>query len=280
MFYGCTELEELDTSQWNTAAATDFTYCFAACSKLNPLEVSSWNMSSVTTLYYCFADVPYVKGYENWDISNCKSLCGTFGGCHNEYFDVSLWDTSSCLDFAVTFKLCSNAKEIKGLNNWNTSNGKGFLGMFAKCHSLRSLDLSSFDTRNASNNWKGEYYYGNMDAMFSETYALQKITLSENFSFKGDGTCPPAVIPTPDSAYIPTTEGFWYDDFGKKYAPSEVPQKTAGTYYASLELMNRFYGIDRLTLLEFAKSVKAITGLYGNITFADMKNALDNFDGL
>ena len=44
------------------------------------------------------------------------------------------------------FNECNKLKEIKGLNNLNTSNVTTMRGMFQLCNELEYLDLSNFDT--------------------------------------------------------------------------------------------------------------------------------------
>ena len=43
---------------------------------------------------------------------------------------------------------CKKLKEIKGINNFNTSNAINIGGMFTHCHELEYLDLTNFDTSN------------------------------------------------------------------------------------------------------------------------------------
>jgi phospholipid/cholesterol/gamma-HCH transport system ATP-binding protein len=67
--------------------------------------------------------------------------------------------------------------------------------------------------------------------MFSNMTSLEKLVLSADFSFDGDGKVTTAgykaYLPAPNNA-----EGVWYDEEGKPYAPSDIPQETVGTYYA------------------------------------------------
>lgn len=62
----------------------------------------------------------------------------------------------------------ANLTEIKGLENFNTSELTNMSFLFSGCQSLRSLDLSSFDTSKATT----------MNSMFSDCYALQTLNLS------------------------------------------------------------------------------------------------------
>ena len=49
------------------------------------------------------------------------------------------------------FAHCSKLKEIKGINNFNTSNITNINSMFFVCEELEYLDLTNFDTSNVTN---------------------------------------------------------------------------------------------------------------------------------
>jgi surface protein len=149
--------------------------------------------------------------------------------------------------------------------------------MFLNCHSLRKLDVSSFNTRNASKSWTDEWnsQKGDMASMFNNTYRLEKITFGENFSFTGDGTCTAAVIPTPNATYITDADGNWYDADGNAYAPSDVPN-VAGTYYASLNSIDVEYLIKRPTLKNIAKAIRSKNGSSSTYTPNQMATAIED----
>lgn len=69
---------------------------------------------------------------------------------------------------AYWFCLLSNLVEIKNLNYLNTSKVNNMKCMFASCHSLTSIDLSSFNTVDVTN----------MSSMFSSCSSLTSLDLS------------------------------------------------------------------------------------------------------
>ena len=69
------------------------------------------------------------------------------------------------------FNKCRGLKEIKGINNFKTSNVLNMKSMFQECNDLISLDLSNFDTTKVKN----------MSKMFSDCYELKSLNLS-NFN--------------------------------------------------------------------------------------------------
>lgn len=284
---------ELDVSRWDTSSCTDMGWMFYGCRNLNRLDVSNWDVSNVESLHHFIAhSFIYLDGVENWDVSNCRAFNATFYCCTNASLDLSGWDVSKGVTFSQMFEGAPNLVEIKGLEKWNTSNGRDFAEMFKDCASIKKLDLSSFDTRNASANYVDEWnsQTGGMTAMFYNMNHLEEITFGENFSFNGDGTCPIALLPTTDATYITGADGNWYDENGNAYAIDSCPSG-AGTYYAAVNLIDGTYFIRRRTLVAIADAVREktsstekmtpdeiiinIKGISGGQTSEDLTDVLD-----
>jgi len=49
------------------------------------------------------------------------------------------------------FNECHKLKEIKGINNFNTTNVLDMSAMFKECNELENLDLSNFNTSKITN---------------------------------------------------------------------------------------------------------------------------------
>jgi surface protein len=205
-FYGLKAVTLLDTSNFDTSNVKSMHHMFAHCSKLK------------------------LVGYENWDVSNCTTFNALFHSIANKTMDLRKWDTSNCESFSQMFEHMSNLKAIYGLETFKTSKGKNFEEMFKGCIRLTELDLSSFDTRNASDTWidnqRGYNSEKGMRNMFSEMNSLQIVKLGENFMFDGNpNECEiAAVLPTPAS-------GYWYTTDGTEYKAEELPNGL-GTYYS------------------------------------------------
>ena len=69
------------------------------------------------------------------------------------------------------FNQCHKLKEIKGINNFNTSNVINMSTMFQGCNELEYLDLSNFNTSNVED----------MEAMFINCHQLKEIKGINNF---------------------------------------------------------------------------------------------------
>ena len=73
---------------------------------------------------------------------------------------------------AYMFNQCNKLKEIKGINNFDTSKVTAMETMFNECRELEYLDLSNFDTYNIEN----------MSFMFNKCNNLKYLNLL-NFTF-------------------------------------------------------------------------------------------------
>jgi surface protein len=148
--------------------------------------------------------------------------------------DLTGWNTSNVIAFSQMFEGCEALEEIIGLETWDTSSGKNFGEMFRYCHNLKELNLSSFDTRNATHTYKHpNSEYGVTNIFGPEMYRLEKVTLGENWTFLGDGGCSKGYFTTPSADYIDGADGNWYTIDGTAYAPADIPNLTYATYYAS-----------------------------------------------
>ena len=126
-------------SNWYTPNVTDLSFMFWGCRALEKLEFNQWDVSNVTTFDHFLARCSALTSYDvsNWTVSSaCKNLNAMFHETQVDYLDVSGWDTSNVMCFDQMFELMYNLKEIKGLTDFETSNGKGFSEMFSNCTSL------------------------------------------------------------------------------------------------------------------------------------------------
>ncbi len=240
MFQECSSLKELDVSKWDTGKVTDMGFMFYKVNNLTSrtVDVSNWDVSKVTSFDHMFAhssmkDIDVSK----WDTSSATNMYALFHTVRNTSIDVSSFDTSKVTVFGQMFEYMTELKEIKGLENFDTSKGVDFDEMFCNCSKLTKLDLSSFDTRNATFKKVTVSANGGVALstwhMFDGMTSLQEIKLGENFTFKGDGTTKSGynygVLPTPG---MTGADGNWYNEAGTAFAPADVPGLTADTYYA------------------------------------------------
>jgi surface protein len=115
MFSSCSNLTELDLSNFNTSNVTLLNSMFSYCSNLTELNLSSFDTSSVT---------------------NMSSM---FGSCTNlTELDLSNFNTSNVINMSSMFSYCENLTELD-LSNFDMSNVTYINGAFQRCRNLKNL---------------------------------------------------------------------------------------------------------------------------------------------
>lgn len=187
------ELHKLDTS-----AVSDMTSMFFDCTRLKNLDVSGFDTSSSTNMHSMFY--------------NCDALT---------FLDLSHFDTSLVTNMSDMFLNCDLLESVD-VSSFNTSNVNEMQNMFMECRSLVSVDISSFDTSSVTKMWL--LFYGD--------YTLQRVTLSDRFTWKADYSPGCGMLPKPDASYIPGADGKWYNSRGVGFTPDKIPSNVADTYTA------------------------------------------------
>ena len=124
MFKGCSSLESIDLSSFNTNNITNMSGMFSGCSSLKSIDLSSFNTNNVTDMSCMFI--------------GCFSL---------KSINLSSFNTNNVTNMSDMFRGCFSLKSID-LSSFNTNNVTDMSFMFDECSSLKSIDLSSFNTNN------------------------------------------------------------------------------------------------------------------------------------
>ncbi len=271
VFYGCRAMDKVDVSQWDTGKGTLFNSMFAyspkfnldkdvlknwdmssavrinhmfyGCSSQLELDLSGWDMPNMITTTHMFTDCTSLKSvdFTGWNTPSMVSMDAMFNDCHSlTYLDVSSFDTANCHEFSQMFERCWSLKTIVGLDKWDTRNARTYEELFYDCSALKEMDLSTFYSRDVVNDfpmeWKGTGW--GFLRMFSGMKSLEKMTLSADFSFDGDGKVTTASykvsLPSPAAKEGYTAK--WRNvDTGELYLASEIPEEVAATYVAYYE---------------------------------------------
>lgn len=113
MFWGCSKLESIDVSGFNTTKVTDMTSMFGTCSSLKSLDVTNFKTDNVTRMASMF----YA----------CYSLTS---------LDVSNFDTGNVTNMIEMFRNCSALTTITVGSGWKTEAVTGSSSMFSDCKAL------------------------------------------------------------------------------------------------------------------------------------------------
>ena len=185
-------LDTLDLSNFTTPAATDMSSMFASDENLPSLDLSNFDTSNVTTFNSMFA---YDKALKTLDISGFTTPVATdmssmFASNENlSSLNLSNFDTSKVTNFKAMFYDCKKLTSITGISNWKNSKATDMSSMFAYDDSLQKLDLSGFDTRNAT-----------QDNFFSGDNKLWYLKIGKDTQLKDDCGLPEA----PKDTYFPS----------------------------------------------------------------------------
>ena len=120
MFQDCTSLKKIIFGNFQTSKITSMISVFHNCLSLESLDLSSFNTSNVIHFHYMFY--------------GCSSL---------KYLDLSNFECFSCRCVNNMFNGCTSITSIN-LCNFDTSKIEIIYNAFYNCNNLISLDLSSF----------------------------------------------------------------------------------------------------------------------------------------
>ena len=121
--------------------------------KLGETNLNCIDVSNITDLGFIFNSVNTVITVKNidiseWDVSNVKSLCGTFLSCKEFNSDLSNWDVSNVVTMEMMFNNCW--KFNSDLSRWNVSKVTDMSRMFVSCNEFNS-DLSNWNVLKVKN---------------------------------------------------------------------------------------------------------------------------------
>lgn len=312
LFRSCSALTTVDISNFNTSKVTNFAMAFAVMDSLTSLSVAhldtsscedmsymfygsalttidfeNWDISKVKTLDHFLSSGNSVRNidFSKWDVSSCENFNAAFHSIGISSCDVSGWDVSNAKVFSQMFEADTNLTSIVGLEHWDTSNGICFEQMFYQCTKITELNLCSFNTRKAhsgtttSTNGSTSATTRQMVAGMSR---LKKITLGPDFTFLGDGTSSEiGCLPTPSSSYISGATGLWYTAGYDAYAPADVPNLVAETYYATLAQVDEIeVYVKNSSLKNIADDIRTKTGKTDKMKVSEMANEIASIETL
>ena len=121
-FYRCSEVTEIDLTEFDTSQFVDMFAMFSECFLLKSLKLSNFNTSSVIYMHLMF--------------HRCDSLTS---------IDLSMFDAKNVNNMTRMFYGCKALLSLD-LSNFNTAKVEYIDQMFEGCISLTSLNLSNFGT--------------------------------------------------------------------------------------------------------------------------------------
>ena len=126
MFYDCSNISNIDLSNFTTQNVTNMFCMFWKCSSLTNINLSNCNTQNVTNMSNMF--------------SGCSFLTN---------INLSDFNTQNVTEMKHMFYGCSSLTNID-LSNFNTQNVTNMFSMFEGCSSLTNINLSNFNTQNVT----------------------------------------------------------------------------------------------------------------------------------
>ena len=170
MFKECSLLSSLNLSNLDTSQVTNMNSMFYECSSLNELILSNFNTSKITNMDSMFYKCSSLSSLNlsNFDTSQVTSMYKMFYECSSLIsLDLSYFDTSQITIMESIFFGCSSLISLD-LSYFDTSQVTNMGSMLSGCSSLSSLDLSNFNTSQVTD----------MGSMFYNDKSLSSLNLS------------------------------------------------------------------------------------------------------
>ena len=159
MFFGCSNLTNIDLSSFKTENVTNMGCLCYNCSNLINIDLFSLKTKNVENMEGMFYNCSKLKNINlsSFNTQNVKNLSGMFIGCSGlKNINLSSFNTENVINMKGMFFGCSNLSIIN-VSSFNTRNVSNMEGMFYGCSKLTYIDLSSFNTINVKN-MKGMLY--------------------------------------------------------------------------------------------------------------------------
>ncbi len=165
LFYGYTNLVEIDFANIDTSLIDSFFRFLANCSNLTTIRnIDKISTSNATNLTSMFLNCNKLTSLDvsHFDTSKVTVMQSMFNKCSSlTSLDLSNFDTSKVINMKNMFNHCEGLTTLN-LSSFNTSKVTNMENMFYHCEGLTTLNLSNFNTSKVTN----------MSGMFNSCFAL------------------------------------------------------------------------------------------------------------
>ena len=147
MFSGCSSLENIDLTDFNTSSLTQLSSIFSGCSSLKSIDLSKFDISNVQDMSYIFYNCISLKtiNLANFNGHNIVNMNYSFSGCKSlTFLNLSEFYSLSLKHMSSMFSNC-NSLIILDLSNFKANNIISFLSVFDNCTSLRYINLYNYE---------------------------------------------------------------------------------------------------------------------------------------
>ena len=193
MFRKCSNITEIDLSNFNTSLVTAMNSMFAFCSSLISLDLSNIDTNHVIKMFSMFYGCISLTSLNlsNFDTSKVKNMQNLFYNCSSlTSLDLSNFKTTIVKNMQYMFYNCSSLTSLN-LSNFDTSKVTAIHYMFDGCEKLEYINLNNFNESKLSEDSDG-YYYQNIFKNVPENIVIcinENITQSKIFPQIKNITC-------------------------------------------------------------------------------------------
>lgn len=152
MFYGCDNLINVNSSDWDTSNITNMSYAFTACVSLVSIDAKNWRTSNVTATYAMFDSCTSLTSLDlsGWDTSNMINMNSMISGCTSlTSLDLSNWVLNDA-DIGYMCSRCTRLTTII-LNNWNFNKPDWLSSTFNSCTNLNLVYMKNSNAKSVNN---------------------------------------------------------------------------------------------------------------------------------
>lgn len=135
MFYGCAGMSYFHMDKCDLSSLTNMASMFEGCTYLNAVTLGKTKTGKLTNTSKAFKGTHYWRNYDltNLDTELVTDMSGMFQNCYDNYYTLNS-------EITITFG-----------PNFKTSNVTNFSDMFNDAKHLKTLDISGFNTKSATN---------------------------------------------------------------------------------------------------------------------------------
>ena len=147
MFSGCSSLELIDLSGFETSSLIEMPSIFDGCSSLESIDLSKFDISNVKDISYMFYNCISLKSInlDNFNALNIENMNYMFSGCESfislnlsQFYSLSLKHMNSMFSNCISLM-------ILDLSNFKANNINTFSSAFDNCPSLKYINLYNYE---------------------------------------------------------------------------------------------------------------------------------------
>ncbi len=236
-FRDCSKLTTISNANYlNTSQCTNMGYMFYGCSSLAFVYSTNWDTKNVTNMCYMFYNCESLYGmdFTKWNTAKVTDMGAMFYGCKSlKSLDLSNWSTASVKNMYGMFRLCESLTTITGLDKWNTGSVTNMSYMFSDCKKLTTFEPLFFSTGNVTTmrsmfeNCESWVCSGNFAGVLVPKYDVRKVT-NMGYMFSGCKSLKKPNLESWETSSLTDMCGMFQDcqfgriTFGSKWNTSKV----------------------------------------------------------